>query len=209
MNEPYFLITGERMAKVVVYNIKGGQGKTTLAVNIAKELGYRFITNENSTRTLTIYEPLLKAGGYAEITSQADINPSKNNCVYDLGGWADTVALNMAENADLCIVPLCFQSVADFTPALQTMQALAERNDHIILVLNNTDKELVVQAVEHFKEKHAGLGVFIINKSKYINYLADENKTVFDLAKDSGLIKYQTKVLRGQFEAIFNYISDC
>jgi hypothetical protein len=83
---------------------------------------------------------------------------------------------------------------------------LAKYNDNIVILVNNTGKEEAEQVKETLEETFDHK-VFIVNASKYINRLADEQKTVFDLSNASGLNRYMLrKTVIPQIEQFYNYL---
>ena len=74
-----------------------------------------------------------------------------------------------------------------------------------MILINNTDKSYVSD-IENALSKKFQHKIFIINKSKYIHRLSDENKTLFDLFNQGGLEKYQLKTLITQIKDFYQHL---
>lgn len=61
--------------------------------------------------------------------------------VLDFGGFVESRVIEAAKLADICIVPLAYQSTADLMPAVKTVTALQEHAKHIAILINNTAPE--------------------------------------------------------------------
>lgn len=195
---------------ILFYTKKGGQGKTTHAIGYAKYSNSTVYTNDYDNGTLEVYENLfdnnklkpIKPGERIE-----DIEISDNeSLVFDMGGYVDSRISTIAKFVDLCVVPICYQSKADIVPAVQTINELEKYNKNIVILINNTEKQYVNAISDALKEKFTHKQ-FIVNKSKYINRLADENKTIFDLLNSGGLEKhFLSRALIPQINEFYNYI---
>jgi hypothetical protein len=193
---------------VLFYSRKGGQGKTTHAIGFAHYKKADFCTNDFGNSTIEIFASLFKNKNqeFKELApdEEIEIDDEKNN-VFDFGGFLDSRIINVAKFVDCCVVPLFYQSTADLTPAIQTIIELEKYNKNIVILINNTDKEYVDQIKTALSKKFKHK-IFVINKSKYINRLADENKTVFDLSNQGGLEKYMLKNLISQIQTLYSHL---
>ena len=189
---------------ILFYSRKGGQGKTTHAIGFAHYIKADFTTNDFGNSTIEIFAPLFKNKNqeFRELKpdEKIEIDQDKSN-VFDFGGFLDNRIINVAKFVDVCVVPLFYQSKADLVPAIQTILELEKYNKNIIILINNTDKEYIDQIrdalAKKFKHK-----IFVINRSKYINRLSDEGKTILDLFNQGKLEKYMLKNLVEQIKTI-------
>lgn len=191
---------------ILFYSRKGGQGKTTHAISYALYAKAVCHTNDYDNSTIEIFGSLFKDGKLREIHpgDKIEIEEGSNN-VFDFGGFLDKRVINVAKFVDYCVVPIRYESKTDLTPAVQTIIELEKYNQNIIILINNTDKDYVdgVKDALSKKFKHK---IFVVNKSKYIHRLSDENKTLFDLFNKGGLGKYQLKNLITQIKNFYNYL---
>lgn len=193
---------------ILFYSRKGGQGKTTHAIGFASYKKADFYTNDFGNSTIEIFASLFKNKNqeFKELApdEKIEIGQDKSN-IFDFGGFLDSRIINVAKFVDCCVVPIFYQSRADLVPAVQTIIELEKYNKNIVILINNTDKEYIgqIQSALSKKFKHK---IFIVNKSKYINRLADEGKTIFDLFNQGGLEKYMLKNLVDQIKSFYNYL---
>ncbi len=193
---------------VLFYSRKGGQGKTTHAIGFAHYTKANFYTNDYGNSTVEIFKPLFKGREIKEFkpSEKIEVEEGKDN-VFDFGGFLDSRVVGVAKYVDYCVVPIFYQSKADITPAVQTIIELEKYNKNIVILINNTDKAYT-QDVKTALSKKFQHKIFIINKSKYIHRLADENKTIFDLFNQGGLERYQLKTLITQIKNFYQHLKN-
>ncbi len=180
------------------YINKGGQGKTTHAISYTKHRDALYITNDYDSGTLEIYSDMFAEDQLQKIKpeNKIDFDSLKHidDIVFDFGGWVDNKIKTIAQNVDVIVVPLCYQSIADLIPCVKSVKSLSAYNENVIILINNTATELLDELEMNLKKKFPKLKIFIIKHSKYITRLADEGKTLFDLFETAtGITKYKLK----------------
>lgn len=194
--------------KVLFYTKKGGQGKTTHSVGYAHYSNSIIYTNDFNNGTLEVYGGLFSDGRMRSFVAGEEIEVNEDdNLVFDMGGYVDNRIIQIASFVDICVVPIYYQSSADLIPSAQTILELEKYNKNIAILINNTDKEYI-EEVKKALEKRFSYPIFVISKSKYINRLADENKTIFDLFNSGGLEKYMLKNLMPQIKNLYSYLDN-
>ncbi len=133
-------------------------------------------------------------------------DPRGKPSVFDFGGWGDHRILTAATLCDLCVVPLYYQSTADMTACIKTIQTLQEYNKNIVILINNTQPSYILELKGFFKTNFPTFPVFVVNPSKYINRMADEGKTVSDLFELGRLHKYALRKLKPQLYSFYDYL---
>ena len=111
----------------------------------AKHAGLQLCTNDYQNATVDLYGALfpdkpilvLKPG------ETLDTINSSENIVYDFGGFLDNRVADVAKQANVCVVPLFYQSNADLTAAAKTVIALRAYSKNIVIVINNTNSQYV------------------------------------------------------------------
>lgn len=191
---------------ILFYSRKGGQGKTTHAIGYAHYTKSNFYTNDYGNSTIEIFKPLFENREIKEFKpgEKIEVEEGKNN-VFDFGGFLDNRVVGVAKYVNYCVVPIFYQSKTDLVPAIQTIIELEKYNKNIVILINNTDKGYT-QDIENALSKKFQHKIFIINKSKYIHRLSDENKTVFDLFNRGGLERHQLKTLIAQIKNFYQHL---
>ena len=167
---------------ILMTNIKGGVGKSTLCEEICyyfdgKNIPYSFI-------------PMDTQGG---LSHPAVENESPQYVLIDTPGKMD--ALTQIDIADLLIVPMAPIKKA-LDPTLLTLRAIknrAKRNAKILIVLAQWDRYSAAQAIEEifmdsFKREFpdsSSVRICKINASKLFDKSAIFNKSVIDCYKKS------------------------
>ena len=200
--------------RALFYSIKGGQGKTTHAIGYAKYKDALYITNDYESGTLEIYSDLFVENQLQIIRPENKLDFSVlkriDDIIFDFGGWVDEKIKDIAQNVDVVIIPICYQSIADLMPCLKTVNSLAQYNTNIIILINNTDSRDINALKKQLETNLPDNKIFVINRSKYITRLANEGKTIFDLAKEGGIIKFNLKRtgLAQQIKDFYRYLDN-
>lgn len=198
--------------RALFFTTKGGHGKTTHAVSYTKHREALYITNDYESGTLEIYSDMFAKNQLQKIKPENKINfdslKNIDDIVFDFGGWVDDKIKTIAQNVDVVVVPLYYQSIADLIPCIKTVKSLAVYNKNIVIVINNTATEYLEGLEKELKKKFPEFKVLVVNKSKYINKLADEGMTIPDLFKKGGIIEYNLKKygLTKQITNLYKYM---
>jgi MinD superfamily P-loop ATPase len=195
---------------VLFYSRKGGQGKTTHAVGYAHYSKSSLVTNDFGNSTVSIYKDLFSEE-WQTITElkpdqqDVDVSEDRGN-VFDFGGFMDSRVIAVAKFVDYCVVPIYYQSKADLSPSVQTIVELEKYNKNIVIVINNTEKKDAELLEESLQERFS-YPIFTIPKSRFINRLPDEGKSVFQLSEEGGLNKHMLRNLLPRIEEFYSYLS--
>ena len=198
--------------KVLVYSVKGGQGKTTVAIGYTKYKNAMYLTNDYESGTLDIYGDMFEKNQLQIIKSETKLDFTKlksiKNLVFDFGGWVDEKIITIAKNVDAIVIPIFYQSIADLMPCIKTINSLLKYNKNILVLINNTDTNDVKGLKNQLEKSFPNNKILVVNKSKYINRLANEGKTIFDLSQEGGITGFQLKRtgLDSQIEALYTYL---
>lgn len=197
--------------KVLFYNAKGGQGKTTLSVHYALYSGSCFYTNEYKVGTEDLYKEILTQKGrdperFQIIARDEGRLTIEDKSVFDFGGSLDGKIPAVARACDLCVIPIHYQSKAELRPLFIMLSALAEFNRHILIVINNTEAAFI-PSLESGLIRETCCPVKIVKHSAFMTYLANEGLTPFQLDDQiKGAPRKALMILQNQLRALFDFI---
>lgn len=167
-----------------VFNKKGGVGKTSLAFNVAKDLDYPLLSNDDS-----VIEEIYP--NKAKILDKLQMIDS--NVCFDLGGYIDAGIIDIFKQSDLIIVPTLLD-VNSIKRTINTVVELAPYCQSVIIVINK------VQSAKLGKYKQSisalqGLGkeIFYIRESEAIPNGIHLGKTITELYGKSKFTQHQYK----------------
>jgi MinD superfamily P-loop ATPase len=198
------------MAKVVTFfSAKGGQGKTTLAINYALYSNSKLFTNDYKSGS-EIYRKLFNENMFELIKDDTEsvIFEDDEKIVFDLGGYIDKKVPAIIKGSDLCIIPVMYQSKIDLEALFIVFESITALNKNIYVVINNTENSLSLKLQEIITKK-IQTKTYIVNRSSYMTYLANENKTPFQIdLVGLGVVKKPLISLQKQLINLFDEIKE-
>lgn len=148
--------------KICLFNKKGGVGKTPLSFLIAKELGYKIITNDDNVinENMVIYQEKI------DIQDREDI-------VIDLGGWIEDNTADILEACDIVFVPFnskpnSIQRTKNLVKELEELNI----NYNLIFTQYTSDREL-----NSIKDEFENLDYYLHN-TKMLDIMIREDITI-------------------------------
>ena len=196
---------------LLFYSAIGRQGKTTHAIGYAQYKGAKLYTNDVQNATKELYGDMFKKDHFVEIEVGEEISiDDKDSIVFDFGGYIDSRLVDVIKYVDVCIVPISYQSKSEYIPAVRTINALAQHNKNIVILINNTAKNLIPELKEVLSETFPNYPIFVVNSSRYISRLANYQKTLFDLLDTGdGLERHRIKEsLIPQIKAFYHHLDN-
>ncbi len=111
------------MAIISIASTKGGVGKTSLSFSLAKDMGYRYATNDMS----------IVLNRYKNARYYPNKIPLHNDTLYDFGGFESPHIDEILQNSDLIIIP----TINDANSLLKTQMFIKKYSHKTILIVAN------------------------------------------------------------------------
>lgn len=180
------------MKKMIItfFNKKGGVGKTSLSYNVARDLDFYLLSNDDSV----IAESYEKAKVLKEIELYKG-----ENIIYDLGGFVDKNAIEVLKASDLIVVPT-IGDINSLKRTVNTVKELQEFNKKILVIGN-----IVKPNDQDFISKFVNAQFFIRESKVFQNTLIEE-KSISDLVQESKFNEYRYRNIYKDYVEFLNFI---
>ena len=189
--------------KITIFNLKGGQGKTTISLALALNYGFFVVTNDE-------YSPIEKVLPRGKIKHIAQgqilpVVPDNVNLIYDFGGYPDKRLIEAVSKSDKVIIPVIYDSALDMQTTIKTIREIEKYNKNIIIVVNRTHKG-VFEKAQAILDNFIKYPMFEVKQSTAFVKMVDTGKSIPELMAHNVLLKYHYKAPAEQIEAIKSYL---
>jgi len=189
--------------KITIFNLKGGQGKTTISLSLSLLYKFLIVTNDE-------YSPIDKVlpKGHVKHLTKTDPLPSvpdNVNLIYDFGGYPDSRLIGAVQKSNLVIIPIIYESPLDMQTTIKTIKEIEQHNKNILIIVNKTQKDDLEKSQEVLN-KFFSYPILEIKKSTAFVKMVEKKKSIKDLMNDSYLFSYHYKAPLKQVEAIKQFI---
>lgn len=215
---------------ILIWQQKGGVGKTTIAVELITRLKYIPITNEGNSSLMDFFDEeenqlILgeKSNPVISITSEIPNDPSlKEGVLFDFGGFIDKRLIDAIKYCKFIVIPTTPRT-ADADMFFKSFDALKEiiqkydtkKDIKIIVVLNMIEKahEKYIGVIKSgiistlngagFKARYK---IFEIPKTEGLNNIFLEKKPIQDIIKTKRHLKRHFEPISKTFDEITAFI---
>lgn len=192
--------------QIIIFNQKGGVGKSMLATQIALHYDTSIIElDPYGVLSQTIDDDrVLKLGLNDDIPK---INGG--DIIYDFGGF-DDIRLDVAsKTSDLIIIPFN-PTINALGTTLQSYERAKQQNIPILFIANAVIKEQdAIDAIDYIKESTKDdIEYFIIPHTRALQTSENEGQSIIELANSSGLKRHTYKKISGIMKELMTTIKE-
>ena len=174
--------------KIIIFNQKGGVGKSMLATQIA--LYFNAIIIELDP--YGVLKQTLSDERVYKVALDGEVpNITTKHIIYDFGGFDDHRLDEISKDADLIIIPFN-PTINALGTTLKSYKRASEQNLPILFVANAVLKEQdAIDATEFLKEQIGDeIDFFIIPHTRALQTSENEGNSIIELANSSGLRRH-------------------
>jgi len=177
--------------QIIIFNQKGGVGKSMLATQIA----LYFDTTIFEIDPYGVLSQTLDDNRVYKVALDEDIPEiTSGDAVYDFGGFDDSRLDTVSKNADLIIIPFN-PTINSLGTTLKSYKRVETLNVPILFIVNSAMKEQdASEAIEYLKETiEADLDFFTIPNTRALQTSENEGRSIMSLTNSSALRKHTYK----------------
>lgn len=193
--------------QIIIYNQKGGVGKSMLATQIAFYFDASIVElDPYGVLTKTLDDRVVKI----ELDEEIPVITS-GDVIYDFGGFDDIRLNQLSSRADLVIIPFN-PTINALGTTLESYKRVKELNLPILFVVNSFIKDSDVDDAVNFLSENTQdeIDYFAIPHTRALQTSENEGVSIIDIANSGGLKKHTyrkiSKTMKNLMKKIEEYI---
>ena len=190
--------------RLVVWNLKGGQGKTVLSLNLAMLEGAFVVTNDvHSPIDDVLGEDRALRLGMRDSLPQV---PADVPLIYDFGGYPDPRIIEAAKTAHHILIPIIYESPLEMQVTINAIGEIERYNPNITIILNKAkpgDYERAMEVLGKFYE----YPILEVKQSTAFVRSIEQKKSLQELVDEKAVFSFHYAKPLEQLRAIIRHIS--
>lgn len=178
------------MAIISIASTKGGVGKTSLAFSLAKDLGYRYATNDMS----------IVLNKYKNARYYPNKIPLYPDTVYDFGGFDNPHANEILRQSDIILLP----TTNDLNSIMKSLIFIKNFREKTILVFANMidTQNDAVMIREKIHEHFPNLAFTYLRRTKLLKNALETGMSATELYETNNHTQHLYKQAYGEYHKI-------
>jgi len=180
--------------QIIIYNQKGGVGKSMLATQIALHFDTSIIElDPYGMLSQTLDDRVVKIELNEEVP-----HISEGDVIYDFGGFDDIRLDKISNNADLVIIPFN-PTINSLGTTLESYERVKKLNVPVLFIVNAYVKDSDVEDAISFlcENSQDEIDYFTIPHTRALQTAENEGVGIIEFAASSGLKKHTYKKISG------------
>lgn len=184
------------MAIISIASTKGGVGKTSLAFSLAKDLRYRYATNDMS----------IVLNKYKNARYYPNKIPLYPDTVYDFGGFENPHANEILRESDIIILP----TTNDLNSIMKSLIFIKHFKEKTILVFANMidNPNDAVNIREKIHEHFPNLAFTYLRRTKLLKNALESGLSATELFESTNHTQHLYKQAFGEYSKILKLFTD-
>ncbi|WP_455756429.1 nucleotide-binding protein [Sulfurimonas sp.] len=192
--------------QIIIFNQKGGVGKSMLATQIALHYDMTIIELD----PYGVLSKTLDDDRVYKVELDEDAPEIKSgDAVYDFGGFDDKRLDVVSKTSNLIIIPFN-PTINSLGTTLESYQRAKEQNIPILFVVNAVIKEQdAIEAIDYIKESTKDdIEYFVLPHTRALQTSENEGQSIIELAQSSGLRRHTYKKISSKMNDLMKLVKE-